>query len=226
MSNRPHRPRSAVAAGRPGGAPPSRRVPTLLLALFAVAALLALVAFVAGGASEDDGPVGADVEETRPVAVHGDTLPPFDEGGDEAVGLLAPTVSGRSFDGTPVSLGRSGQPRVIAFVAHWCSHCQAEVPRLVAWLEANGYPDDVDIYAVATGTSSTQPNYPPSAWLESEGWTVPTMADSDSSDAGAAYGVASYPAFVAVAADGTVAYRTSGELDEAQWEDLLDRARP
>lgn len=226
MSNRLNHPRSAAATRR--GATPtpaSPRLPKLLLALVGVAALLALVAFVAGGASDDDDPIDAGVEQTRPVAVDGDTLPPFEDGGDRAIGMAAPALSGRSFDGTPVRIGVTGQPYVIAFVAHWCSHCQAEVPRLVSWLDANGYPEDVDVYAVATSTSATQPNYPPSAWLESEGWTVPTMADNESSAAGAAFGVASYPAFVAVAAGGTVAYRTSGELTEAQWEDLLDRAR-
>ena len=51
------------------------------------------------------------------------------------------------------------------FLAHWCPHCQAEMPRLVALAKA-GKLDGVDVTGVATGTNPGYPNYPPSAWLK------------------------------------------------------------
>ena len=50
------------------------------------------------------------------------------------------------------------------FLAHWCPHCQAEVPRIVTLAKAGAF-DGLDVASVATGTSSQYPNYPPSAWL-------------------------------------------------------------
>ena len=39
------------------------------------------------------------------------------------------------------------------FLAHWCPHCQAEVPRLVELAEQGAF-DGVDVTAVATGTNA------------------------------------------------------------------------
>jgi hypothetical protein len=72
--------------------------------------------------------------------------------------------------------------------------------------------DGVAVTAVATGTSAQAPNYPPSAWLEREDWPFPVMADSQNNTAAQAFGITSYPYFVLVNADGTVAGRGSGEL--------------
>ena len=55
---------------------------------------------------------------------------------DPAIGKTVPTLTGKSvYDGGAVTIGPDtggGKPQVIVFVAHWCPHCQAEVPRLVA----------------------------------------------------------------------------------------------
>jgi thiol-disulfide isomerase/thioredoxin len=193
-----------------------------------VAVILALVAvLLSDGAGDDKGsdPVPAGVEQTRPVAVEGDVLPPRAEGDDPAIGSVAPAVDGASFDGTPVTIGDDGRPKVLVFLAHWCPHCQRTVPFLADWFEANGLPDDVDVYGVATSTSSDRPNYPPSTWLTREGWTPPTLADDDSSTAAQAYGLTSFPFFVVIGADGQVVARGSGELGAPQWEALLDAAR-
>ncbi|NCZ56650.1 MAG: hypothetical protein EBY86_08450 [Acidimicrobiia bacterium] len=60
-----------------------------------------------------------------------------------------------------------GTPMLLVFLAHWCPHCQAEVPVLVKWNQSMLVPDNLDVIAVATGTDETAPNYPPSvcqAW--------------------------------------------------------------
>ena len=101
--------------------------------------------------------------------------------GDPAIGRPAPQVHGFDFDGTPVAITADGRPKVAIFLAHWCPHCQAEVPLIQSWIEAGGVPDGVDLVSIATGIDSAAPNYPPDAWLEREGWTVPVIADPTNS---------------------------------------------
>lgn len=144
--------------------------------------------------------------------VSGASLPGFGEGADPAVGMVVPEVSGADFDGNAVAISNDGRPKMILMLAHWCSHCQAEVPVVQDWLDAGKLPDGVDLYSVATGTSETRDNYPPSAWLEREGWTAPLIVDDATYLVGNAYGLSAYPFWVFVAADGTVAARTTGEL--------------
>lgn len=204
----------------------ARRFPIVPLVIAAVAVLgviaLAVAMATGGGEAGDEVP---GLEQTQPVTVEGEGLPPHGEGTDPAVGQPAPTLEGRSFDGSPLTVGDDGRPKVLVFLAHWCPHCQAEVPRLADWLAENGLPSDVDVYAIATATDPRRPNYPPSAWLEREGFTVPTLADDEQGTAAEAFGLSSFPFFVAVDADGQVVARASGELTMEQWEDLLDQAR-
>ncbi len=110
------------------------------------------------------------------------------------------------------------------FVAHWCPHCQREVPQVVKWLAA-GVADGVDMRAVATSTDAKLPNYPPSSWLAAEGFDVVTLVDSTTSDAASAYGLDAFPYFVALDANGNVTKRMSGELTEAQFTDLVAAAK-
>jgi hypothetical protein len=76
--------------------------------------------------------------------------------------------------------------------------------------------EGVQVSAVATATNAQADNYPPSAWLKGEKWTFPVLADSPTGTAAQAYGLTSYPYFVLVNADGTVAGRGTGELPEDQ----------
>jgi thiol-disulfide isomerase/thioredoxin len=103
---------------------------------------------------------------------------------------------------------------LIVFLAHWCPHCQREVPLLVEWEKLGGAAKSIDVVAVATATDPANPNYPPSAWLARENFPAlwPVMADSLEKTAGDAYGVTGYPYFVLVGKDGKVAKRMSGEL--------------
>ena len=72
---------------------------------------------------------------------------------------------------------------------------------------------------MSTGANANRPNYPPSAWLASEGVTGDVLVDSDSSDAAVAYGLTAYPHFVLIGEDGTV----SGTLTRTATESDLDR---
>lgn len=221
---RPTRPRPEAPAAR---ARPARR-PPLLPVVVGVIALLAVIAVVASGGGDGDG--GADdgqaagVEETRPVSVTGEALTKYGGDHDDAEGTAAPRLEGARFDGTPLTIGADGRAKVLVFLAHWCPHCQREVPVLVDWLAANGAPDGVDLYGIAASTTPDRPNYPPSAWLAREGWTVTTLADSADSVAGQAFGLTAFPYFVALDRENHVRARTSGELTVEQWEALLEEA--
>jgi cytochrome c biogenesis protein CcmG/thiol:disulfide interchange protein DsbE len=147
-------------------------------------------------------------------AITGAVLPRYndDPSTDSGVGLPIPLVEGADFDGNTVAITDDGRPKIIVFVTHWCSHCQAEVPVLQEWIDAGGLPDGVDFYSVATNTSEIRDNYPPSAWLEREGWTSPVIVDDTQSTVAGVYGLNAFPYFVFVQADGTVAGRLTGEL--------------
>jgi thiol-disulfide isomerase/thioredoxin len=165
------------------------------------------------------------VAQVRPVEVTAGALPTYAPGGsDAAVGRPAPEVRGAGFDAATVRIMHDGTPKLVMFVAHWCPHCQKEVPVVAGWTRT-GQPEGVSVVAVSTGVDPIRPNYPPSAWLDREGWTVPTIADDGQGSAAAAYGLTAYPYFVAVRADGTVAARATGEQSVAQLQALAAAAR-
>jgi thiol-disulfide isomerase/thioredoxin len=97
----------------------------------------------------------------------------------------------------------------------WCSHCQAEVPAVQAWIDANGIPEGVEFVSVATSISSARANYPPNAWLEEESWTQRVVMDDEANTLGAVYGLQTFPYYVMLDGSGTVIQRMTGEQDPA-----------
>jgi cytochrome c biogenesis protein CcmG/thiol:disulfide interchange protein DsbE len=162
-----------------------------------------------------------------PIAVSGDPLPALpDSGADPAVGQAIPTLSGTNLDGEPITIGPDDGPMAVVIVAHWCPHCQAEVPRLVEYLESSGMPDGVELVALSTSINRAQPNYPPSAWLERERWPAPTMVDDANDSALAALGLGSFPGFVFVDDAGRVVQRLTGEIAIAQFDQIVTSLAP
>ena len=152
--------------------------------------------------------------DTVEVTVTGDPVPVLSSnvplGQDIAFGWDAPLVEGTDWNGNPVTIDPGdGRSKLIVFLAHWCPHCQAEVPQVQAWLNETGGHPDVDIYGIATSNDRTRPNWPPGDWLEREGWTPPTLVDN-SGKAARAYGMAGTPFWAAVNAEGQVVYRIAG----------------
>jgi thiol-disulfide isomerase/thioredoxin len=211
-------------------APEPRNTGMIVVIAVAAVAVLALIAAVVisqvGG--DDTAAVPEGTEQTQPVVVEGEALPQFTGGAnDPAVGTVPPMLEGRSFDGSSVVIDpNDGAPKLVVFLAHHCPHCQAEVPRMVDWASQGLVPAGVDIYGVSTGVDENRENYPPSAWLEREGWPFPTLADSDTHQAAEAWGLPAYPYFVALDADGKVVERATGELTQQQFTDLLAKIAP
>jgi cytochrome c biogenesis protein CcmG, thiol:disulfide interchange protein DsbE len=212
--------KGAVAAARRK----QKQPPWLWIGVAALVLVLAVAAIVSSGGS--DGNKSAEgIEETRPVSVTGTALDKFRPGGaDPAIGKTIPDLRGQSFDGSPVEIRNDGRAKLIVFVAHWCPHCQKEIPLLADYLKSNSLPGGVDLYTVSTGVSDNNPNYPPSKWLEEEGWTAPTLADSEEGEAADAFGLGSYPYFVAADGSGKVVARTSGEIGTDAFAALAQKA--
>ncbi len=218
MSNRPN-PKAKAPARAVQQAQGKSKRPSLALWVLVGILGLGIAAVVVAALTQEDATAG----QEAPVTVEGTALAEFPETGeDPAIGATAPTLEGSTFTGEPITIGGAGdQPTLVVFVAHWCPHCQAEVPRLVEWKADGTIPEDIRLVAVATSTEAAQPNYPPQDWLEGEDWPGDVMADSEDDTAAGAYGVSGFPFFVALNADGTVAERGSGELDQAGIESLV-----
>ncbi|MDK1011162.1 MAG: hypothetical protein QGM48_08835, partial [Actinomycetota bacterium] len=133
--------------------------------------VLLLVAAVVFGTEE----VGAEYGSPEIVGVSLPAMPSSVSVDTSAAGLVAPDVFGQDFVGDDVSITNDGTAKGIVFLAHWCPHCQEEVPRVQEWIDNGGGVDGADRYSVFTAASSGRPNHPPSEWLVREGWTAPLV---------------------------------------------------
>lgn len=168
----------------------------------------------------------AGLQQTGPIDVTGDPLDPFDSSIDDlSVGTAAPVVSGERFDGTEIVLGApTDNPTLVVFLAHWCPHCNEEVPELISLEEEGRIPDGLDVVGVSTAAVADRDNYPPSEWVEEKGWPWPTMADDEIQSAIAAFGGTSFPFAVVLDADGTVLARRAGQATGDETVAFLEAA--
>jgi len=163
--------------------------------------------------------------ETAFAEALGTPLPAFAEP-DPAIGLPVPTISAQTFEGDRVQITNDGTARLYGFFAHWCPHCQDELPTTVEWLENNTLPDGVEIVAVSTSVDPGAPNYPPSEWFEDEGWPETVVVDDAESVLAQAFGLTAFPFWVAADSEGVVVSRVSGALTDQQLETLIDQITP
>jgi thiol-disulfide isomerase/thioredoxin len=194
----------------------------------AIAAIIAVVLVVGGGSSSSStttSTTGNSSEATQPVngdavaaaeyqlvQAQGEMLLALeDPDNDPARGKIAPVLNGFSFDGAPLTVAPTGKPMLVVFLAHWCSHCNAEVPRLIEWKNSGTMPADMEVFGVSTGARDDAPNWPPSQWVVDKGWPWPVMADSEDQNAALAFGVSGYPGMILLDGNGKVLARRSGE---------------
>jgi len=210
-------------------------------ATVAVVILLGLVAFFVTRSennsdteaiSKDTGAEAAQnaQQEQASVTVIGQPLPEYPKttsmvappAEDPAVGQTPAVLEGFSFDGTPVKIDPAdGRAKVVMFVAHWCPHCQAEVPLIQKWIDEGNKPKNVDFYAVSTSVKADQANYPPSKWMIKVGFSPKVMLDNPSGSAAQAYGLPGFPYFVMMDSAGKVTQRASGEVPIDQFGTLV-----
>jgi len=211
----------------------------IIVAIVAVVVAALAVALFVGGSDDSsssgstatndvpvDGLPNGEGVSNQPVEVVGAALEPFaSPSGDPAVGQTAPTLNGASFDGTPISITPGdGRQYMVVFLAHWCPHCNAEIPQLIKWKEAGSVPEGLQVIGISTSVASDRPNYPPSEWILATGWPWPIIADSEALDAAKAFGVTGFPFFAVIDGDGTVKVRVSGEVKPDVLDQILESA--
>lgn len=197
---------------RPSG-PDPRMIGGVVAGVFVL--VVASIAFVASGGDDDSTVIDPDAPiEYGIITTDGDPLPQLPDAGggeDPAIGMLGPSiVSERSEEQIRLEPGPGGEPTMVVFLAHWCPHCQAEVPRL-AELEAAGAFDDIRVVNVLTATTPERDNYPPSTWLDREGLGGDRLFDDEQGTAAGNYGLSGLPFIVLLDGNGTVVERLSGE---------------
>ncbi len=233
MSNRPKVHKSRYGSRSSGGSAESASergsnplLKGLIIGVVVLVAVAVGVSLLAGRDAQQQ--EQSEVPEVSDVNIEGASLPRFDgEEPDPAMERQAPAFAATSFDGTEVSvLPGDGTAKVIGFFAHWCPHCQRELPRIAAWMADNQLPAGVEVIAVSTSVDAGRPNYPPSAWFEQEQWPAVVVRDSADQEIAEAYGLAGFPYTVGVDADGRVVARVAGELNDEAWEFLVDFVAP
>ena len=198
MNSRTHK--SAPAA------PQGRKLPLGMIfgGLFTVLLIATVFLTLDGGE--------AAAEEYGNPQITGELPTLVDPATDPTIGTPSPEVVGADFESAEVSITHDGSAKIILFLAHWCPHCQNEVPWVTEWLNDGNLPDNVDFYSVATSIDRSRENWPPSDWLEREDWPAPVIVDDQADSVTGAFGLSAYPFWVFVNADGTIAGRVSGGL--------------
>ena len=188
-----------------------------------VVAALIIAILIANGSSTA---TSSGVNNFPLVSVNGSPLPAVPtSGNDPAVGLVMPTLTGFDYSGVVHSLPTTGKPTVVIVAAHWCPHCNNELPQVIKWINS-GLTAGVDLVVVSASANDTLPNWPPGKWLTSTmKWTGPVIGDDHFKTAGDALATPGFPYFIAVGADGKVKARGSGELAQADFEKVITAAK-
>jgi len=189
--------------------------------IIAGAVVLVLGLAIAIGVTLSSEPVAAGLPEGE-ISVVGDSLPQYAGENDDnvALGLAAPTFSAPDQNSEIFQLEKNGNSKALLFLAHWCPHCQREVPVVQRFIDSNGVPPGIDVIAVATSIDRGRDNYPPQEWLQREGWSETQIYDTDK-DIANAYGLTSFPYWVFLDKELNVIARRAGNLPEGYIGPLL-----
>jgi thiol-disulfide isomerase/thioredoxin len=179
-----------------------------------------------GSTTDPGSTIGEPIQENGPVTVTGVPLEPFDSTiPDGSIGTETPVTDGESFDGSPVAIGGTTEsPMMYVFLAHWCPHCNDEIPQLIELRDSGALPAELGVVGVSTAVAADRPNYPPSEWIVESGWPWPVMADDEQLTAMASFGGTGFPFTVLTDADGTVLARRAGSATADEISAWVDEA--
>ncbi len=177
---------------------------------------------VAIGVSLVDEPLDGNLPEGE-TTISGDALPEYAGENDIniSVGLQAPLFSGPDQNSEIISLEKNGKSKILLFLAHWCPHCQAEVPIVQEYIDTFGLPADVEVIGILTSIDRSRDNYPPHDWLVKEGWSETQIYDLDR-EIGTVYGLNAFPYWVTLDKDLKVVNRVTGKLTPDQITVLIN----
>ena len=177
---------------------------------------------VAIGVSLVDEPLDGNLPEGE-TTISGDALPEYAGENDINIsaGLQAPLFSGPDQNSEIISLEKNGKSKILLFLAHWCPHCQAEVPIVQEYIDTFGLPADVEVIGILTSIDRSRDNYPPHDWLVEEGWSETQIYDLDR-EIGTVYGLNAFPYWVTLDKDLKVVNRVTGKLTPDQITVLIN----
>lgn len=138
--------------------------------------------------------------------------------GTAAQGQPAPKLSGKDmYSGREVSLqDMQGKPTLVAVWAHWCPHCQKEMPIIQQVSQEQAADFNFLTVTTAAGQQPAQAQYAtPATFMQTQGITIPTLRD-DGTKAMQALGVQGFPTLLMVDADGKLVGKASGEMPKDQ----------
>lgn len=211
---------------------------TLLWVVGGIVAVAAVVVGIVVATGGEDSTANGSTDNTvitfpdsQPVTIDGETLATYEATAspDPAIGATAPRLSGLNFSGQPIEVNADEGAYMLVFLAHWCPHCNNEVPRLLDWKHSGQVPSDLRVFGVATAVDENADYYPPADWFANKGWEWPVLVDESlgartAGKAAAAYGASGWPYLVIVGEDGTVKARVSGEVEVADLQKIVDDA--
>ncbi|MEN8235448.1 MAG: TlpA disulfide reductase family protein [Actinomycetota bacterium] len=150
-------------------------------------------------------------------------LPPFEQGQpDSALGVVLGDVTGPEYytEAAITIDPTDGVSRAWLIWAHWCPHCQRELPEVSEWYveHRDEYPN-VELLSVSSSIDDTRGN-PLEPYLDDLQLPFPTIVDADLALA-QQLGVSAYPFWVFTGPDGTTLLRIAGYLETAQIQEIF-----
>jgi thiol-disulfide isomerase/thioredoxin len=152
-------------------------------------------------------------------------LPLFESTQDDpavANGIVLGSVTGTDYyTGDEATFSPDdGKARVWMVWAHWCPHCQAELPEVADWYSANaGIFPNTELVSVTTSIDPSRGN-PLEPYLDESAFPFPVLVDPDYRLA-SQFGTSAFPYWVVTASDGTVLLRIAGRVGLAQVENIF-----
>ena len=139
---------------------------------------------------------------------------------EPAANMKAPVINGTDLNGNSIT-SEINSPTILLFLAHWCGYCQVEVKEIQDWIDNGGNMGRVKMYSILTSINSSQPNYPPDKWLNSEGWSFQSFTDNELNGVAEHFGIRGFPFWVLIDSNGDIVTRLSGSYTKDQFEIIL-----
>lgn len=130
----------------------------------------------------------------------------------------APSISGQDmYTGRQVSLAEmKGKPTLVTAWAHWCPHCQKELPIIQQLSKEEAGNFNFLTVSTSAGSQPASAQYAtPATLMQTQGITMPSLRD-DGTKGAQALGVEGFPTLLMIDADGKVVGKASGELPKDQ----------
>ncbi|MEO6866837.1 MAG: TlpA disulfide reductase family protein [Gaiellales bacterium] len=217
-------PGAAGQAGRSDG-PKGPPVFWIVVVLVIIAGVVAIVVTSPTETTKTAVSAAADAPVYGDIDINGKDLPGYTQGTDAAEGKPVPAITGRGMKNQTTELVEKGEPTVIMVMAHWCPHCNVELPKVLDWSKKEGKTKGVRLVALSTAAQKGQADFPPGEWLAKEGWKFDVIFDDEADSASETLGVKGYPFVIFVDKDGKVSKRASGEMPIDDFDREVDNIR-